>query len=852
MAEGFLNIDCGLEANNSGYTDPQTGLFFVSDEPYVDGGEVSRLSPEDTTIGSQPRYAHTVRTFPSGTRNCYMLPTVQGTKYLLRVGFIYGSYEYLMISNSLSAAQFELHLGVEFWTPVDRVKAMEQEINEAVLMAPASWLPVCLLSTGSGTPFVSYMQVIQLPEKLYPPVSSPDQTMSRYKRYSMGPATGITRYPDDKYDRFWWQMEPDETLSNLATTSTIELEDTFAVPMPVLQTAITAAGNMTKLNITTWHDSSLTEYMVFLHFADFQNSQFRQFDADMNDNQLGTKNSISAYHPSYLAAGCVFSSNWLRANDGDYIITLVGTAVSVLPPMLNAFEIYKRIPHKNLMTFHVDFDTIMAIKLEYGIKKNWIGDPCFHSWDGVECSDSSGNNTRIISLDLSNCNLHGVISNRNLSGNQLNGPIPDSLCKTKAGLAIYRYGSDGNICNATVALSPSRKRATILVVSVVAVVLVVFTIFVLAYLVWRAKTKPNISIHDINEELRLKYEIQRRQYHENHLQTIGTRRFSYKDLEKFTSKFKQFVGKGGFGPVYYGCLDDGTEVAVKIRSKSASSQGLDQFLAEIRSLTKVHHRNLVVLIGYCWEKDHLALVYEYMSRGNLHDHLKGQNDVGETLNWATRLRIVLESAQGLNYLHKGCDLPIIHRDVKSNNILLGQNLQAKIADLGLCKTFLTDTQTHMTATPAGTIGYIDPQYHRTCRLTERIDVYSFGVVLLEVATGESPTLPGQDHIVQRVKQKITSGDINSVADVRLGGAYDICSMWKVVNTAISCTIDDASERPMMASVVAELMECLALEEARMGRPGRVSQLDRLCPVMSSPGQADDSMASVSTFDLSAR
>uniref|UniRef100_A0A0D9XCT2 non-specific serine/threonine protein kinase n=1 Tax=Leersia perrieri TaxID=77586 RepID=A0A0D9XCT2_9ORYZ len=668
--EGFLNIDCGLEANNSGYTDPQTGLFFVSDEPYVDGGEVSRLSPEDTTIGSQPRYAHTVRTFPSGTRNCYMLPTVQGTKYLLRVGFIYGSYEYLMISNSLSAAQFELHLGVEFWTPVDRVKAMEQEINEAVLMAPASWLPVCLLSTGSGTPFVSYMQVIQLPEKLYPP------------------------------------MEPDETLSNLATTSTIELEDTFAVPMPVLQTAITAAGNMTKLNITTWHDSSLTEYMVFLHFADFQNSQFRQFDADMNDNQLGTKNSISAYHPSYLAAGCVFSSNWLRANDGDYIITLVGTAVSVLPPMLNAFEIYKRIPHKNLMTFHVDFDTIMAIKLEYGIKKNWI-----------------------------------------------------------------------------------------------------------------------VSIHDINEELRLKYEIQRRQYHENHLQTIGTRRFSYKDLEKFTSKFKQFVGKGGFGPVYYGCLDDGTEVAVKIRSKSASSQGLDQFLAEIRSLTKVHHRNLVVLIGYCWEKDHLALVYEYMSRGNLHDHLKGQNDVGETLNWATRLRIVLESAQGLNYLHKGCDLPIIHRDVKSNNILLGQNLQAKIADLGLCKTFLTDTQTHMTATPAGTI---------------------------EVATGESPTLPGQDHIVQRVKQKITSGDINSVADVRLGGAYDICSMWKVVNTAISCTIDDASERPMMASVVAELMECLALEEARMGRPGRVSQLDRLCPVMSSPGQADDSMASVSTFDLSAR
>lgn len=124
----------------------------------------------------------------------------------------------------------------------------------------------------------------------------------------------------------------------------------------------------------------------------------------------------------------------------------------------------------------------------------------------------------------------------------------------------------------------------------------------------------------------------------------------------------------------------------------------------------MHHRNLVSLVGYCWEKDHLALVYEYMSQGNLCDHLRGKNGAGETLSWATRVRIVLEAAQGLDYLHKGCSLPIIHRDVKTNNILLGHNLKAKIADFGLCKTYLSDMQTHISTNAAGTAGYMDPEY----------------------------------------------------------------------------------------------------------------------------------------------
>ncbi|WVZ49415.1 hypothetical protein U9M48_000780 [Paspalum notatum var. saurae] len=157
-------------------------------------------------------------------------------------------------------------------------------------------------------------------------------------------------------------------------------------------------------------------------------------------------------------------------------------------------------------------------------------------------------------------------------------------------------------------------------------------------------------------------------------------------------------------------------------------------------------------------------------------------------SWETRVRIALEAAQGLNYLHKGCNLPIIHCDVKTSNILLGQNLDAKLANFGLSKTYLCDSQTHISATAAGSAGYIDPEYYHTGRLTKSSDVYSFGVVLLEIATGKLQVEPGHGHIVHRLNQMITAGDdISSIADVHLQGAYDVTSMWKVIDTANMCT-----------------------------------------------------------------
>uniref|UniRef100_A0A0D9XCR8 Protein kinase domain-containing protein n=1 Tax=Leersia perrieri TaxID=77586 RepID=A0A0D9XCR8_9ORYZ len=443
-------------------------------------------------------------------------------------------------------------------------------------------------------------------------------------------------------------------------------------------------------------------------------------------------------------------------------------------------------------------DIIMSIKLEYGIRKDWTGDPCFPAaWEGAKCSNSSGNTRRIISLDLSYSNLHGAISNN---------------------FTLFTaFGSDRDTCNKSIHdinTSPPKSkenRAAILAISVVVPVMAI-AFLALAYLIWRQKRKRNLSADVVPRETELEIAPAHRKNHGEALQKVETRRFTYKGLEKLTNKFEQFIGQGGFGLVYYGRLEDRTEVAVKMRSE-LSSHGLDEFFAEVQSLTKVHHRNLVSLVGYCWEKDHLALVYEYMSQGTLYDHLRGNNGVRETLNWRTRIRVAVEAAQGLDYLHKGCSPPIIHRDVKTQNILLGQNLQAKIADFGLSKTYLSDTQTHISVSPAGSAGFMDPEYYHTGRLTESSDIYSFGVVLLEIVTGESPILPGLGHIVQRVKKKIEAGNIGLVADAQLRGAYDVHSMWKVVDTALACTADVGAQRPTMAAVVIQLKESLALEEA---------------------------------------
>ncbi|XVF34964.1 hypothetical protein REPUB_Repub18cG0103500 [Reevesia pubescens] len=257
-------------------------------------------------------------------------------------------------------------------------------------------------------------------------------------------------------------------------------------------------------------------------------------------------------------------------------------------------------------------------------------------------------------------------------------------------------------------------------------------------------------------------------------------------------------------------MRDGTQVAVKMLSP-LSTQGSKEFQTEAELLMRVHHRNLASFIGYCDDGSNMALIYEYMANGSLKDYLSYKSS--NRLSWEMRLRIAIDAAQGLEYLHHGCKPPIIHGDVKTANILLSEKMDAKIADFGLSKAFPSDSHSEVITTVVGTRGYLDPEYYNLRNLNEKSDVYSYGVVLLELITGQHAIIRKDEsiHIVHWVSPLIESGDIGCIVDQNLHGEFDVNSVWKALEVAMTCTTPSSFNRATMSLVLTELKQCLAME-----------------------------------------
>ncbi|KAJ4787507.1 Leucine-rich repeat protein kinase family protein [Rhynchospora pubera] len=508
--------------------------------------------------------------------------------------------------------------------------------------------------------------------------------------------------------------------------------------------------------------------------------------------------------------------------------------------------------------------------------------PTEYSWTGVTCTSDSNNIPRITSLNLSSAGLTGAIVstfgnlsidrkikllrlNMDLSYNDLSGDLPTSLDQLSAltyldvtgnnkisttlpsglqkrnqdGILTFRFGG-------APPTSPSnnnnKKKSPVVIIAVagVVVLLLIAAAIMTVVCLKRRKSKklttpkPNNNnrtipqadnqVHNYannpepiaqvnntgqnNANVSNPYEARERMW------DFENRRFSYNDLIRITNKFQINIGTGGFGSVYVGALENGTQVAVKRRSHS-SSQGVKEFLAEAQNLTRVHHKNLVSLIGYCMDGDCMALVYEYMQEGTLQDKLTNN---ARPPTWKQRIRIAYESALGLEYLHKACNPPLIHRDVKTSNILLNANLEAKIADFGLSRAFNNDVSSHVSTAIVGTPGYLDPEYYSSYQLSEKSDVFSFGVVLLEIITGQPPIIGGPEggHVTNWVSQRLSRGEIESIIDPRMYGQYDINSVWKVTDLARKCTENSSANRPTMTLVVMELKESLDLEISTEG------------------------------------
>ncbi|XP_042013838.1 probable serine/threonine-protein kinase At1g01540 [Salvia splendens] len=281
------------------------------------------------------------------------------------------------------------------------------------------------------------------------------------------------------------------------------------------------------------------------------------------------------------------------------------------------------------------------------------------------------------------------------------------------------------------------------------------------------------------------------------------------------------IGEGGYGIVYYGVLADNTKIAIK-NLLNNKGQAEKEFKVEVDAIGRVRHKNLVRLYGYCVEGAYRMLVYEYVDNGNLDQWLHG--DVGEVspLTWDIRVNIILGTARGLAYLHEGLEPKVVHRDIKSSNILLDHQWYPKLSDFGLAK-LLNSESSYVTTRVMGTFGYVAPEYACTGMLNEKSDIYSFGILIMEVITGRTPVdynrPQGEVNLVEWLKMMVGNRKSEEVVDPKLAEMPASKALKRLILIALKCVDPDAQKRPKMGHVIhmLESEDLLSNEEKRIAR-----------------------------------
>ncbi|KAJ0978184.1 hypothetical protein J5N97_013658 [Dioscorea zingiberensis] len=329
---------------------------------------------------------------------------------------------------------------------------------------------------------------------------------------------------------------------------------------------------------------------------------------------------------------------------------------------------------------------------------------------------------------------------------------------------------------------------------------------------WETKEASKESSVEVNKEpiMQNSQEV-KKEVSDDGSEHIAAQTFTFRELAAATKNFRPdcLLGEGGFGRVYKGKIDGINQIVAIKQLDRNGLQGNREFLVEVLMLSLLHHPNLVNLIGYCAEGDQRLLVYEYMPLGSLEDHLHDLTSDKKRLDWNTRMKIAAGAAKGLEYLHDKANPPVIYRDLKCSNILLGEGYHPKLSDFGLAKLGPVGDNTHVSTRVMGTYGYCAPEYAMTGQLTLKSDVYSFGVVLLELITGrkaiDNSRASGEHNLVAWARPLFKDRrKFAQMADPVLQGQYPARGLYQALAVAAMCVQEQPTMRPLIADVVTAL------------------------------------------------
>ncbi|GJN28529.1 hypothetical protein PR202_gb16668 [Eleusine coracana subsp. coracana] len=813
---GFISLDCGGAED---HTDA-IGIQWTSDSNFVSGGQTAQLLVQNDQNKQQ---FTTVRYFPADNRKyCYTMNVRNRTRYLVRASFLYGNFD-----NSNVYPKFDLSLGASPWSTIVIDDATTPVVEEAIILAAAPTLSVCLSNASTGQPFISALELRQFNGSLYYTSDETRFFLALSARINFGAESNVSiRYPDDPFDRIWesdsvrranYLVDVAPGTQRILTTKPIFISTNDEPPEKVMQTAV--VGQDGSLNYRLDLEGFPGNAWAVSYFAEIQDlapNETRKFKlvvpgmpafskptVDVEENAQG---KYRLYEPGYtnVTLPFVFSFGFKKTND------------SSEGPILNAMEIYKY----SQITMGSQDAWYHGIHKQVGHKRVVIhaylhlGPGCNALQKRLRGTLSGMNITGSIPVELTK--LSGLVELR-LNGNSFTGQIPDfSECHNLQYMYVQNNKLTGQVPKSlfkkSIILNFSGNNGlhiannsishTILIICVViGAIMLLGAAIGCSLCICKKKKKPSDA------------PAKKLGSYFSEVATESAHRFALSEIEDATDKFERRIGSGGFGIVYYGKLTDGREIAVKLLTND-SYQGIREFLNEVTLLSRIHHRHLVTFLGYSQQDGKNILVYEFMHNGTLKEHLRGAADEKIT-SWLKRLEIAEDAAKGIEYLHTGCSPTIIHRDLKSSNILLDKNMRAKVADFGLSKPAVDGS--HVSSIVRGTVGYLDPEYYISQQLTEKSDLYSFGVILLELISGQEPISNDNfglncRNIVAWARSHIESGNIHAILDQSLDSGYNLQSVWKIAEVAIMCVKPKGAQRPPISDVLKEIQDAIAIEQ----------------------------------------